>query len=102
MSYLIELKGERQLVESLDGYDGWTVVEKGVDLPPSDHCTRVKGKWVEDAFAKALAEQAAELAAMSRVDMVTMIEGLIATQAARVDSLQTQVEAAVPVSGVVA
>jgi hypothetical protein len=23
---LIELNGERQLVESLDGYDGWTVV----------------------------------------------------------------------------
>jgi hypothetical protein len=89
---LIELNGESQLVGSLDGYDGWTVVEKELDPPPSDHCTLVDGVWVEDADAKAAADRASELGSMTRPDLVAMIEGLIADQAARVDSLQTQVD----------
>jgi hypothetical protein len=53
---LIELNGERQLVESLDGYDGCTVVAEGVDAPPSDHCQFVDGAWLEDEDARAEAE----------------------------------------------
>lgn len=89
---LIELNGETLLVGSLAGYGGCTVIEEGVDPPPNGFCTRIKGQWVEDADAKAGADKAAALAAMSRAEMVAMIEGLIAEQSARVDGLQAQVE----------
>jgi hypothetical protein len=90
---LIELDGERQLVESLDGYAGWAVIEKDVDLPPSDYCARVDGAWVEDTAAKDAGEQAAALEAMSKADLLSMIDAKIAVVSASVDSLATQVGA---------
>jgi hypothetical protein len=75
---LIELNGDRQLVDSLDGYDGWSVVADGIDPPPSDHCHFEGGQWVEDETAKAAADREAEFNAMSKSDLVAMIEKMIA------------------------
>lgn len=50
---LIELNGERQLVLSLDGYEGATVIKEGVDEQPSDfHKLDDKGAWVLDEDAE--------------------------------------------------
>ena len=67
---LIEHNGERQLVHSLDGHDGCKVIAKNVEPPPHDHCTWSKGKWVEDAAAKAEADHRARLNAMTRAELV--------------------------------
>lgn len=67
---LIEHEGERQLVHSLDGYDGCKVIAKNVDPPPHDHCTWAKGKWVEDAAAKVAADHRARLNVMTRGELV--------------------------------
>lgn len=49
--------GERCLVESAEGYAGWTVLGEDVALPPSYHCEwcEVDG-WKVDAGAEARAE----------------------------------------------
>lgn len=53
---LIERDGERQLVKSLDGYEGWAVVKDRVPEPPTPHAKlNAEGAWAEDAEA---AEQA--------------------------------------------
>lgn len=53
---LIERDGERQLVKSLDGCEGWKVVKSRVPEQPTPHCYLCpKGKWVDDPEA---AEQA--------------------------------------------
>ena len=70
---LIEKGGERQLVESLDGYDGWKVVERDVDRPPSTFAKREGGKWVEDTEAKEKAERNAKLEKMTRAELVDHI-----------------------------
>jgi len=74
---LIELNGEQQLVESLDGYDGCTVIEKDVEPPPSDYCARVDGVWVEDQAEKEVGNRDAGLAAMSRADLMAVIDAKI-------------------------
>jgi hypothetical protein len=62
---LIKHKGETLLVESLDGYPKAKVIATDVPHPPHDHC-RWDGKWVEDADAKAQAEQRAKLRRLIR------------------------------------
>lgn len=47
---------EKCLVESLDGYDGWTVIAKGIDKP-EPHCY-----WCEDAQGWKLDEAARDKA----------------------------------------
>ncbi len=47
---------EKVLVDSLDGYDGWTVLAEGVSMPPH-HCY-----WCEDAQNWKPIEGAAERA----------------------------------------
>lgn len=70
---LIELNGERQLVESLDGYKGCSIIEKNVDHPPHEHCYRSEGRWIEDLEAKDQAAEHARLHAMSRGELVEHI-----------------------------
>ena len=67
---LIEHNGERQLVHSLDGYAGCKVIARNVKPPPHDHYTWSKGKWVEDADAKAAADHRARLNTMTRGELV--------------------------------
>ena len=50
---LIEKDGKRQLVKSLNGHEGWTVVKDRVPDPPSSHHhLTAEGTWAEDAEAK--------------------------------------------------
>jgi len=67
---LIRSKGATQLVESLDGYPRARVIARDVEPPPHDHCKWKGGKWVEDAAAKAAADERARLATMSRAELV--------------------------------
>ena len=55
--------GERCLVESLEGYDGWAVLSKDASPPPSAHCNWCceSGQWIEDEAAKARAERRARV-----------------------------------------
>lgn len=49
--------GERCLVESAEGYAGWTVLSEDVPLPPSNHAHWVEAEgWRVDAGAEARAE----------------------------------------------
>lgn len=85
MPYLIELNGERQLVESLDGYADWNVEGEDVPVPPHDHCALVDGAWVVDAPALAEAER---IAAIRSQDPVTMHDEL----QARIAELEATVQ----------
>lgn len=50
--------GERCLVESADGYPGWTVLALDAPEPPHDHCHWCceDEEWKADAAAEARAE----------------------------------------------
>jgi hypothetical protein len=69
---LIEHDGERLLVESLEGYDGATVIAENVPLPPSEFCTW-NGEWVEDEEAKVRAEEMARIEAMTKAELIALL-----------------------------
>jgi len=69
----IEIDGERQLVASLDGYEGAKVIETDVAAAPSHQAKREAGTWVEDADAKAKAKLEAKLLNMSRLEFLEYI-----------------------------
>ena len=98
---LIDFNGEQQLVESIDGYEGCTVIAEDVGAPPSDHCTFADGAWVEDTAAKAAAEQAAQLNTLSKAELVQMLQTSINEQASRIDTLTTQVATVADAAGVI-
>lgn len=74
---LISWRGERLLVESLDGYPRAKVLARDVEHPPSDHCRWKGGTWCEDAAAKAKAEERARLVAMSREELIEHLLRLV-------------------------
>jgi hypothetical protein len=68
--------GERCLVDSAQGYPGWSVLSEDVDEPPHDHCTWCceSNCWEEDSERKALSEQ---LVLISNPEsLLEIIEGL--------------------------
>lgn len=68
--------GERCLVESLEGYDGWVVLSEDASPPPSAHCgwDCKKKRWVEDEPAARRAARRAEIRDPER--LLTIIEDL--------------------------
>jgi hypothetical protein len=50
MRYLVENpeNGERQNVESLEGYDGWTILAKGSKSEPKEYHRFKSGRWIHD------------------------------------------------------
>jgi len=72
----IEHHGEMMWVHSLDGHEGCTVIADNVPEPPPDPCTvcPVTGNAIVDAAAK----ENARVNAMSNVELVAHIMGLLA------------------------
>lgn len=79
MRYLIEFDGERHVVESLDGYDGCSVIEEGV-AEPRGHCDRVEGPDGKK-FWRPNREKAEE-AQMARTPKVDLVRRIVALEAA--------------------
>lgn len=74
--------GDRCLVESADGYEGWTVLCDDAPLPTADHCVWCcdDNEWKPDALAQARAEK---LAAMRDPEaLLAIIDDLTARIAA--------------------
>lgn len=70
--------GERCLIESAEGYEGWRVVAEDVPPPPNAHCRWIEHeqRWRTDTEQCLRAEN---LAAMSdREALLVIIEGLMA------------------------
>lgn len=70
--------GERCLIESAEGYEGWRVVAEDVPPPPNEHCRWIEHerRWRTDPEQCLRAEN---LAAMSdREALLVIIEGLMA------------------------
>lgn len=91
--YLIEKDGERQNVTSLEGYEGWTVVDDDCDLPPSDHCeydpTAPKGKrWKEDKAKREKHERRIRYKEMHRDELVDELMAEIRKLEARIEKLE--------------
>jgi hypothetical protein len=84
MSHLIEKDGERQYVNSLDGYEDWTVVP---DVPaPQDGCELVNNEWVPNPELQ-LELQQQSLQNMTREELIAWIE----IMEARIDTLEDQI-----------
>lgn len=81
--------GERCLVESLEGYDGWAVLSEDVSPPPSAHCDWCceTKRWVEDEEAKARAARRAAI--RDPEQLLEIIENLEARVAALEDAAKT-------------
>jgi hypothetical protein len=79
MTYaVIEKDGERQnvLEDSLGGYDGWTVVARGLPRPPEFCSGLVAGKWQVDTIAKAAAAKRVTALRVSPEDLIARLERL--------------------------
>lgn len=71
--------GERCLVESADGYDGWLIVAQEVPLPPGGtgwEWVEHEGRWRSDPERRVRSENLAAMA--DREALLTIIEGLLA------------------------
>lgn len=79
---LIEKKGQRQLVESADGYPGWKVIASGLEPPPHDHCHFEGEKWVEDQPDREASKRAAKLRLMPREQFLEHIRQMIKDEVA--------------------
>lgn len=81
--------GERCLVESLEGYEGWAVLSEDASPPPSAHCAWdcKKKRWVKDQTAERRAARRAEI--RDPEQLLTIIENLEARVAALEDAAKT-------------
>lgn len=79
--------GERCMVESLEGYEGWAVLSEDASPPPSAHCQWdcKKQRWVKDETA---AQRAARRAAISDAEQLLAI---IETLEARIAALEAAI-----------
>lgn len=92
MSYLIEKNGERCHVESLNGYEDWTVVAEGEAARPVDFANFVDGLWLVDEAAKAEAERKAAILAADPVGRFDELQARIAELEAMVQVMAPLVE----------
>lgn len=74
--------GERCIVESLEGYEGWAVLSEDASPPPSAHCEWdcKQQRWVTDEAAAGRAARRAAIRDAER--LLTIIETLEARIAA--------------------
>ena len=98
MKYLIEKNGERQYVDSLEHYEGWTVLGEGAAFKPVEHGAFINGAWVVDQQKKTRAERRALLLNMDREELlenffVEKLRDRFKALTDRVTALETEIAA---------
>jgi hypothetical protein len=86
--FLVRSKGSLQLVDSLDGYPNATVLGRNVPDPPSETARWEDGQWIDDEEKKSKAERKARLQAMTREELVDMIEARLEAVERRIAALE--------------
>jgi hypothetical protein len=75
---IVEKDGELQTVleSTLDGYEGWSVIQRGITHPPEHHKGHDGKRWITDADAKAKARRRARAHAIPREELVDRLEAI--------------------------
>jgi hypothetical protein len=79
MRYLVENpdNGERQHVQSLDGYKGWTILARGRNSEPKEHHHFENGRWVHDPEAERASRDEAILTHLTRKELKDLIKEIM-------------------------